>query len=703
MTLRALFLAVLAAYSANGLANVVPPTLGDFGGAGLMQTPSARMLPAGSVAIGTSKVEPYGRLAMTLQPFDWLEAVYRYTSVSTKEYGVYANDSQSYKDKSFDLKVRLTQETRRLPEISVGFRDIGGTGLFSGEYIVANKRWNDLDFSLGLGWGYMGKRGDIENPLGWIYSGFRNRPSSGGDQGGKVALTSFFRGPTALFAGVQWQTPWKPLILKLEYEGNDYKNEIGGSSVKQDRPFNIGLTYRHSDYLAFNIGWERGNTLLFGINFTGDFSPRRGVPRKVSDPAPVPVRPDNSRPAIANDWPEIVRQIEDNAGIKVQKITRRNRELVVKGEHKRYLYTAAALGRTARIIDAQAAADIDWITLSETHSGVPVLETSIKRDTFRKTLQQDASLGDLRRTVEQVNALPRREEEVFAKKDEVEFDWGFAPGYNQNLGGPDAFVLYQLTANLDAQLRLSENTWIDGLMSFNLYNNFDKFKYTAPSNLPRVRTYLREYMISSDVIMPRLQLNHVKRVNSDWYAMAYGGFLESMYAGVGGEILYRPLNSNLALGFNLNWVKQRGFKQDFALRDYSVVTGHASAYFRNIVPTLAPGLNLTLSAGRYLAKDLGVTFDVSKEFDNGVRMGAWATFTNVSAEQFGEGSFDKGFYISLPFDLMTTASTRRWANIVLQPLTRDGGARLNRGPTLYEITEGRNVDFFHKNFSSILQ
>ena len=549
----------------------------------------------------------------------------------------------------------------------------------------------------------MGKRGDIENPLGWIYSGFRNRPSSGGDQGGKVALTSFFRGPTALFAGVQWQTPWKPLILKLEYEGNDYKNEIGGSSVKQDRPFNIGLTYRHSDYLAFNIGWERGNTLLFGINFTGDFSPRRGVPRKVSDPAPVPVRPDNSRPAIANDWPEIVRQIEDNAGIKVQKITRRNRELVVKGEHKRYLYTAAALGRTARIIDAQAAADIDWITLSETHSGVPVLETSIKRDTFRKTLQQDASLGDLRRTVEQVNALPRREEEVFAKKDEVEFDWGFAPGYNQNLGGPDAFVLYQLTANLDAQLRLSENTWIDGLMSFNLYNNFDKFKYTAPSNLPRVRTYLREYMISSDVIMPRLQLNHVKRMNSDWYAMAYGGFLESMYAGVGGEILYRPLNSNLALGFNLNWVKQRGFKQDFALRDYSVVTGHASAYFRNIVPTLAPGLNLTLSAGRYLAKDLGVTFDVSKEFDNGVRMGAWATFTNVSAEQFGEGSFDKGFYISLPFDLMTTASTRRWANIVLQPLTRDGGARLNRGPTLYEITEGRNVDFFHKNFSSILQ
>lgn len=703
MTPRFLFLAILAAYSSHSLA-AVPPTLGDFGGVGLMQTPSARMLPAGSVAIGTSKVEPYGRLHLTAQPFDWLEAVYRYTSVSTKEYGVYADSNQSYKDKSFDLKVRLLQESRLLPEVSVGVRDIGGTGIFSSEYIVANKRWNDFDFSLGLGWGYLGKRGDIDSPFGWLHKGFRDRSSrASGDQGGKVALNSFFRGPAALFAGVQWQTPWDPLILKLEYEGNNYKNEFGGPTVKQDSPFNFGMTYRHNDFLAFNLGWERGNTLLFGVNFSGDFSPRRSVPRKVSDPAPVPVRPYNHLPETVKNWPEIVRQIEENAGVKVQKITRRERELVVKGEHQRYLYTAAALGRTARILDNQAALDIDWITFSETHSGVPVVETSIKRDTFRKTLQQDATLAELRRTVEQVDPLPRREETLYAKQEGIEFDWGLAPGYNQNLGGPDGFLLYQFTANLDAQLKFTDNTWIEALMSFNLHNNFDKFLYTGPSNLPRVRTYLREYMVSSDVILPRLQLNHVHRINSDWYAMAYGGLLESMYAGVGGEVLYRPLNSKMALGFNLNWVKQRGFKQDFSLRDYSVVTGHASAYFRDIAPAIAPGLNFTASVGRYLAKDIGVTFDFSKEFDNGVRMGAWATFTNVSAQQFGEGSFDKGFYLSLPFDLMTTSSTRRRADIVLQPLTRDGGARLNRGPTLYDITEGRNRDFFHKNFSSIMQ
>ncbi|STL49430.1 putative lipoprotein [Escherichia coli] len=35
-------------------------------------------------------------------------------------------------------------------------RDIGGTGLFDAEYLVASKAWGPFDFTLGLGWGYLG-------------------------------------------------------------------------------------------------------------------------------------------------------------------------------------------------------------------------------------------------------------------------------------------------------------------------------------------------------------------------------------------------------------------------------------------------------------------------------------------------------------------------------------------------------------------
>ena len=44
-----------------------------------------------------------------------------------------------------------------------------------------------------------------------------------------------------------------------------------------------------------------------------------------------------------------------------------------------------------------------------------------------------------------------------------------------------------------------------------------------------------------------------------------------------------------------------------------------------------------------LAGDKGVTLDLSRRFKSGFTMGVFATKTNLSAEEFGEGSFDKGF------------------------------------------------------------
>src|SRR6185312_362109 len=77
--------------------------------------------------------------------------------------------------------------------------------------------------------------------------------------------------------------------------------------------------------------------------------------------------------------------------------------------------------------------------------------------------------------------------------------------------------------------------------SANLLNNYDQFKYDAPSKLPRVRTYVREYLTSSRLTMPVFQLTASRRLGNDLYGLLYGGMLESMYGGVGGEVLYRPL------------------------------------------------------------------------------------------------------------------------------------------------------------------
>jgi hypothetical protein len=96
--------------------------------------------------------------------------------------------------------------------------------------------------------------------------------------------------------------------------------------------------------------------------------------------------------------------------------------------------------------------------------------------------------------------------------------------------------------------------------------------------------------------------------------------------------------------------------------------------------------------GQFLAGDKGAQFVLSRKFESGVRIGAWATFTDVPFDVFGEGSFDKGFFISVPFELFLPESTRAVSNFGFRPLTRDGGQMLGIGPRLYGVSASGNAD-----------
>ena len=671
-------------------------TQNDFGGVGLLQTPTARMAPAGELSLNANRTDPYSRYSLSLQPLDWLEGSFRYTAISNRKYGPESfSGDQSYKDKAVDAKARLWQESHWLPEVALGFRDIGGTGLFSSEYFVANKRYNNLDFSLGIAWGYIGNRGDFDNPLGHIDDRFDKRPES--STAGDVNTSSYFRGSPSLFGGVAYQTPWSPLSLKLEFDGNDYQHEPQDNNQKQDSPINIGAVYKLSDSIDLTAGWERGNTALFGITLHTNFVSRK-APVKRYDP-PAEALPANA-PTVALsqvDWASVSKRLESNAGYKVERITQRDSELMVYGEQSRYFYSAKGVGRASRILDNSANDQIDWFTLVNKRYDMPVDEVSVPRDTFRSVVNNQQDLTDLHRTTELNRATPHRENTLYTQAMEP-FTYGFGLGYKQNIGGPDGFLLYQLSADVEAEYRFTRSTWTSGGLSVNLMNNFDDFTYDAPSDLPRVRSDLRKYITTSDVTMPAFQLNHAERLDQDLYGMVYGGYLESMFAGVGGELLYRPMGERWSVGADLNYVQQRDFDQGFGLRGYKTLTGHITTYTE-----LPFDLQAAVSVGRYLARDWGTTIDLSHEFSNGVKFGGWVTRTTASKEEYGEGSFDKGIYISIPFDELMSVSTMRRANLAWAPLTRDGGARLNRQYSLHTMTDGRNSDAFYKTFEKITE
>ena len=85
-----------------------------------------------------------------------------------------------------------------------------------------------------------------------------------------------------------------------------------------------------------------------------------------------------------------------------------------------------------------------------------------------------------------------------------------------------------------------------------------------------------------------------------------------------------------------------------------------------------------------------MTLDLSRRFQSGFTLGIFATKTDLSAEEFGEGSFNKGFYISVPTQMFYSNFTSGNISFGLQPLTKDGGAMLIQQNGLFSILGDSN-------------
>mgnify|MGYP001157193992 CR=1 FL=1 len=141
-------------------------TSNNYGETGLLEMPSARFMEEGTLKFGISASYPNEFTFIAASPFPWFEAVYRYAEQKNRKYGPVAySGNQTLKDKGFDIKFRLLEESYFFPNIALGIRDMAGTGRFSGEYIVGSKRFGFLDASLGIGWGALAEDSNIRNQM----------------------------------------------------------------------------------------------------------------------------------------------------------------------------------------------------------------------------------------------------------------------------------------------------------------------------------------------------------------------------------------------------------------------------------------------------------------------------------------------------------------------------------------------------------
>ena len=127
---------------------------------------------------------------ITSSPFNWLEASIFYSNIKIIQWVAIFKIAERIKD--LILKVRLKEEGF-LPAIAVGLNDIGGTGLYSSEYIVGSYGINKLDM-YHLGWGTLNGTSDFRNPFTFFSDSFEDRPGILNIEGGKIASDSIFSG-----------------------------------------------------------------------------------------------------------------------------------------------------------------------------------------------------------------------------------------------------------------------------------------------------------------------------------------------------------------------------------------------------------------------------------------------------------------------------------------------------------------------------
>ncbi len=261
------------------------------------------------------------------------------------------------------------------------------------------------------------------------------------------------------------------------------------------------------------------------------------------------------------------------------------------------------------------------------------------------------------------------------------FSWGLYPQFRQALFDPNQPFGVQFLAVAGAGLEVAQGLSISGSVEASLYDNFDTSR-GSDSKLPHVRSDFLKYFTQGKTGIGHLDTEYRFRLTPTVYATVRAGYLESMFAGAGGEILWRPQGARWALGADIYQVWQRDFDRLFGLQHYHQTTGHVSLYYDS--PWY--DLNFELRAGQYLAGDRGLTFQVTRRFSTGVEIGAFFTKTNVSARQFGEGSFDKGIIIRIPLGWIAPLETQSELGLDLRPVQRDGGQVLAGDATLYAET-----------------
>jgi hypothetical protein len=631
---------IIALFSATNLNadNFSTNFYNNHGSIGLINIPSARFYDEGVHGITAYDGTPDQKVTLTSNPYDWFEASFFYTNIQELPYPGYSY--QDYKDKGFNLKLRLKKQGN-LPAIAIGLNDFAGTGFYSSEYIVSSYGIGNIDLHLGLGWGRLNgsKKNNVKNPFGYIDDSFYNRPLGYEGKGGTFNTGQYFSGATATsFYGISYRLTNK---LFISLEKDPIVVSAGGIPYpKKEEEYSYGLNYSITDNFSIGASYERGS--YFSLKFIYKNDPQSS--RKNYEYQTAKTNEAD------NKYTQLIKNLEEN-GIGVNKITE----------------TSRAIG----------------LELTQfMHSDLALVEQIIKQSSrdagINKNIKKDIKVSSLNAYSEIDDFFKKNAETIYERDTSRAFNTYTGIRFRPFIASREEFFKGALLLENDSEFVLKENLFFNTNLKYSLANNFDDLRFPPVDTFPaQVRSDIKQYLKNMDkgILIGRAQLDYHLTPKKNHHFMFTGGILEDMFSGYGVEYLYFKQNTNYAFGLEFFNVRKRDYDWGFGHLDYKNNIVTANYFYRNYgsIP-----FDMRISAGEYLAGDIGSTIEFSRTFRSGVRFGVFATFTDVSVERFGEGSFDKGIFFNIPI-------YGNLINYTWKPLTKDPGATLIRRNNLYNL------------------
>ena len=621
-----------------------------YGQTGYIFTPSAHNIEESSITLGFNRSFPDRSIHATISPFNNIDITVFYVDIANMPYG--NGFKQSYKDKGFNFKYTLINSDEYA--LAIGGNDVAGTGLYSSEYIVATRKINNLELTIGLGWGNYKTKFQIDNPLIKISNTFGERSLNFKNKGGTPDFNNYFSGTNAsILAGLKYALDNRTSIV-FELDPTNTEGKV--SYTKKKSNYNFGIQKNFSKFNFF-LGQVRGEELYLSLSTKNNFSNYTNYKLRTNSD-------------IVNNYKDLQKKLASNR-IGLEKIYTNDKTIKVVTKqnsfHNQSMPNYIILDSTKDLSD-----DIEEVIISQKYAGMEMITTKYAPNRNISVIDESYEYENqinLDQVYEVIENYPIINNSMY-------------PIFKTFIAAREKFLFQGLLLSNDLEINFKENISIKANFKYSLYDDFDGLFIPPVDTYPnQVRSDVKKYLneVSNRVTIGRLEFNHFSSIGEEHFFRASAGIYEDMFGGMGIDYVYYPKGSAISYGSEVYFVKKRDYSQRFSFQDYSNILSRA---FLNYYDPNSK-INMNVSYGEYLAGDIGYTFEVGRRFKNGVEFSGFFSLTDVTTDQYGEGAFDKGIKVVIPLGLFGNGlQTYVW-----RPLTKDPAALLNKSINLHRSVQ----------------